>query len=135
MKNFNYSEDVKESVINFIQDEIDKLDFLESIKKQNFYDCYYDDLFIDDSITGNASGSYYCNTMKAKESCLSDIETIEDAVNDSFIDMNKHFGEWEYIDVSARCYVLSSVLSEIESDIYDFYDNTIESIVEFINNT
>lgn len=135
MKNFSYSEDVKNSVIEFIQNEIDKVEFLDCIKNQNFYDCYYDDLFNDDSITGNLSGSYYCNTQKAKEACLSDIDTIEDAVNESFIDMNKHFGEWKYIDVSTRCYILSSVMAEIENDVNEFYDNTIDAIVEFINET
>lgn len=32
------------------------------------WDAFYEDLFMDDSVTGNASGSYWFNSKKAEES-------------------------------------------------------------------
>lgn len=32
------------------------------------WDAFYEDLYIDDSVTGNASGSYWFNSKKAEES-------------------------------------------------------------------
>lgn len=56
---YNYLEAVKEDVREYINNEIKLLDFssLEELEEK-----LNDDLWINDNVTGNASGSYYCNS-------------------------------------------------------------------------
>lgn len=71
MTKYNYLEAVKEDVKNYIDSEINFTDFdsLEELEEK-----LNDELWIEDSVTGNASGSYYCNAYKAEESII--FETV-----------------------------------------------------------
>lgn len=62
MTKYNYMEAVKEDVKNYIDSEINFEDFdsLEELEEK-----LNDELWTEDSVTGNASGSYYCNSYKA----------------------------------------------------------------------
>ena len=81
----------------------------------------YDDLWTEDSVTGNGSGSYYFNTAKAKEAISEYIWT------DSFKDMCDECGlrdGWvfndgpEAIDVSIRCWMLG----DVRGDAQDYFN-------------
>lgn len=83
-------------------------------------------LWTDDSITGNASGSYTFNREEAKNYVLADIDTVREALQEFGTDAGtiaeKFLDEdWEYFDVTARCYILgqavAEVLDELEEDI------------------
>ena len=80
---------------------------------------FEDDCWIDDSVTGNASGSYTFNAFKAQEN-------ISDLIwNDELLEMFNEFGYEriplekgaEFIDVSIRCFLLSEVIAENEKEI------------------
>lgn len=43
-------------------------------------------------------------------------DIVKDAIKEFEIDMSKHYGDWEFLDVSARCYVLGSCISEIKNE-------------------
>lgn len=75
----------------------------------------YDDLWVADSVTGNASGSYTFSTYKAKEN-------IKDIIfDDELLDLFEEFGYdhiplekgAEWIDVSIRCFLLGEALDEV----------------------
>ena len=111
MDMYDYYEAVKEDVLNYIEDEVDTdgIDF-EELETQ-----LYDDLFTEDSVTGNASGSYTFNYAQAQEY----VEDNKDLIRE----MCSEFGneeqvknwwfsdDYESIDVSLRCYVLGSAIS------------------------
>lgn len=82
----------------------------------------YDDLFCDDSVTGNASGSYTFSSAKALEYLVDDgFEHVRDMVEEFGVDektLADHICDWEWFDVSIRCYLLSSVLSDVLDDLY-----------------
>lgn len=61
---YNYLETVKEDVKEYIAENIDISEFgdIEELKEK-----LNEDLWINDSVTGNASGSYTCNRAKAKK--------------------------------------------------------------------
>jgi hypothetical protein len=75
--------------------------------------------WISDSITGNGSGSYFCNSAKAAEA-IGDLIWDEDLK-----DMFSNFGYEsvpmekgpEFIDVSIRCFLLDECISEIEDEL------------------
>lgn len=89
------------------------------------FDEIYDDMFVSDSITGNGSGSYTFNATQAREN-------IKDVIfDDEFLWYLRDFGEnivdlfqqgAEGIDVSARCFALSAVSSQIE----DYFNDWME---------
>lgn len=105
-----------------------KLDAMDAIKENLEYndswDEMYDSLFMDDSVTGNSSGSYYFNTAKAAEA-VSGIIFDSDAV-DEFKAMGYDCIPTEEgaetCDVIARCICLGLVSGELE----EYYDSLTE---------
>lgn len=110
--------------------EMVKTDLMEAIKngdyntedyrgnREGFEEMLQDEAWIDDSITGNASGSYYFNSWEAKEAVLADMETVKEALREFCCDPSE-IGErflnedWEWLDVTARCYVLGQAVYEV----------------------
>lgn len=104
---YDYFENVKEDVKDYIKENYDNL---EDVNR----DSLYDDLFIEDSVTGNASGSYYCSTWKSEEAICHNMDLLGEALEcfgyeEGFNAMEKG-AEW--CDVTIRCYVLSQVIDE-----------------------
>ena len=91
-----------------------KNDALEYIKENNLQDKsqdeLYDELFLADSVTGNASGSYYCNTYKAEEALTHNLDLLKEALNEFGCNFNDALERGaEYCDVTIRCYVLGQI--------------------------
>lgn len=94
------------------------------------WDVVYDNLFVDDAVTGNGSGSYFFNAYRAKEN-------IKDAIFDDYIlvalenmgvDKEEVFSQmlnkdYETLDVMIRCAVLSDVYGDIEAYFHDCQSN------------
>lgn len=89
--------------------------------KSDLFDELYDDLFIDDSVTGNGSGSYTFSTWEAEQNLCHNMELLRDAC----AEFGGNMAEWiergaEYCDVSIRCYLLGeclySALDELEQE-------------------
>ena len=58
MERYDYEEEVLNDVIEYIRDHYDINELKENLEdKDEFYQDLYDDLFVSDSVTGNASGS------------------------------------------------------------------------------
>lgn len=65
MENYNYLEAVTADVLDYIKDEIDLAEWKGN--RDGLEEKLNDDLWTVDSVTGNASGSYYCNAWRAEE--------------------------------------------------------------------
>ena len=95
---------------NFVYYLEDNYDFNDA------WDAFYEDLFRDDSVTGNASGSYWSNSKKAEES-LGEFIWDEDIIwllgemGYTIEDVIKRGPE--ATDVIIRCAMLSSVCEDI----------------------
>ena len=81
-------------------------------------------MWTEDSVTGNASGSYTFNRWKARDFVLDNIEDLSEAtyelgvtdaeVGEKFLEEN-----WEWMDVMIRCYYLSQAISDVLDGFYD----------------
>lgn len=92
----------------------DITDYLNETNERDF-DTLYDEMFMADSITGNASGSYTFSTWQAEENLAHNWELIKQALIEfgvSSIDLENFFSA-ESLDVTIRCYLLSEVLTEV----------------------
>lgn len=62
---YDYLEQVTADVRDYVEQEIDLTEWAGD--RDGLEEKLNDDLWTCDSVTGNASGSYYCNTWKAEE--------------------------------------------------------------------
>lgn len=76
----------------------------------------YDDLWVDDSVTGNASGSYTFCRATAKEYVMDNFDLITEALTEfgglEELGTNLANDEWEFLDVTIRCYLLSDAIEK-----------------------
>lgn len=112
MKEFKYIHDVTAAVVDHIHDCIAAEDFAD---REALAEYLNDELWTDDAVTGNASGSHTFNRCKAREYVLADFETVCDALREFCVEadeIGRRFlsEDWEWLDVTARCYVLSMAI-------------------------
>lgn len=87
------------------------------IKNDNDFDSFYDDLWTNDSVTGNGSGSYYFSSYNAKKAVSEIIwdEEFEDMCREWGMDGADLLAKGpEGLDVCLRCYALGFVRNELE---------------------
>ena len=118
MEQYNYLEAVIEDVKQYIEDEIDLTEWRGN--RDGLEEQLNDYLFVNDSVTGNASGSYYCNTWKAEEALAHNLELIEEVAEEWGIEPTisagyEHGAEWW--DVTIRCYYLGQAIGEVLDDL------------------
>ena len=109
MENYNYFENVKEDVKNYILENYTKEELAEGIDEGELYD----NAFLSDSVTGNASGSYTFNTWQAEENIAYNMDILADAMAEFCESVGDAIEKGaEFCDVSIRCYVLGQVIGE-----------------------
>lgn len=123
MEKYNYLEAIKADVRTYIDDEINLDDFSGPAEdredlRQELEEKLNDDLWIADSVTGNASGSYYCNAWKAEEALCHNWDLLAEALEE----FGGDFGEAvkrgaEYCDVTIRCYLLGQAIAAALDDL------------------
>ena len=101
-----------------IREWIDENDFFTGRNVDYIEDDLVDALWAEDSVTGNGSGSYTFSTAKAKEYVLENTDLCREALTEFCTepqDIADHFlnGDWEWFDVTIRCYLLSRAVSEV----------------------
>ena len=110
MTNYNYLENIKADVKEYINNEINLKDFTDREElEQNLNDT----LWTEDSVTGNASGSYYCNSWKAEEALAHNWDLLAEAMKEfgCEVDLLEKGAEWA--DVTIRCYLLGQAIGEV----------------------
>lgn len=105
--------DAKEAILeNMEYWDFDDRDELEQVAN--------DELWADDSVTGNASGSYYCNAWKTEEALCHNWDLLADAIAEFGGDTDILQQGAESCDVTIRCYLLgqaiSAALDELEEE-------------------
>ena len=123
MEKYNYFEAVKNAVLDYINENEIKV---TTSNKEELADSLNDDLWTNDSVTGNGSGSYFFNTWKAEEALCHNLDLLGEACEEfgSTADLLKDGAE--ACDVTIRCYLLpqaiSEALDELEEDDEDEED-------------
>lgn len=105
-KYYDYREAVRKDILEYLREYGHDYD---GLSREDAEETLYDTLWVEDSVTGNGSGSYTFNTNKAEEYLCGNWDLIQEIVDEFDIDMRK--GP-EYIDVSIRCYLLGEELND-----------------------
>ena len=122
MEKYNYREAICEDIREYIKYhyEEDELRY-EMNDRDRFEEYLNDDLWADDSVTGNGSGSYFFSTWKAEEAICHNYDLLSEAMSEFGCEPNDLSKGAEWADVTIRCYLLNQciheVLDEIEEDV------------------
>ena len=107
---YDYREVVKNDIKEYLDEHCEKGKRITDKER----DSLYDDMFVSDSVTGNASGSYTFNSWEAEENVCHNLDLLGEAVEEfggGDVLAEKMSGEWA--DVTIRCYLLGQLLDEV----------------------
>lgn len=130
---YNYYEALSRDIRAYIDEEIDFDEWRGD--REGLETELNDVLWSEDSVTGKSSGSYTCNSWRAEENICHNLDLLAEALNDLGEDMNYLLDHGaEAADVIIRCYLLSSVISEVLDDYYTYelYENEEEDCEEAV---
>lgn len=111
---YEYRKAVTADIIDYIRDEVKASDYENREALSEFLN---DELWTCDSVTGNGSGSYTFNAYKAMEYVFADPDTVTESLEEFCVEAktiaDKFLSQdWEYFDVTARCYVLRQAIED-----------------------
>lgn len=128
---YNYFEAVKADVKQWIEDNMDiEFDIMNgNYNDRDDIEQYLNDtLWTEDSVTGNASGSYTFNTYEAEENICHNLDLLAEACEEFGADAGEVLKKGaENADVTIRCYLLGQAIAEALDEIQDDIDEAIEA--------
>lgn len=127
MKNttdYNYMEAMTEDIREYINNEITLSDYSDRDELEEHLN---DTLWTEDSITGNASGSYTFNTYKAEEYICHNLDLLAEACEEFGDDIGRAVKNGaESCDVTIRCYLLGQAIVEVLDDMEEELEKIFE---------
>lgn len=123
MSKYNYYEAVHDDVAWTVFGKYNNEQIVTNLRndEEKFKEILHDDLFSEDFVTGNGSGSYTMNRAKAEENVNHNWDLFSEALNnfnDSFD--NYIYGDtlnFEKIDVVIRCYLLRDAVNIVVDEL------------------
>ena len=110
MERYDYYQAVKDDIKQYIEDHDVKV---TTSNREELESSLYDEMFISDSVTGNASGSYTFNTWQAEENLCHNLDLLKEAFSEFGEPSFDMLESAESCDVTIRCYLLSQCLGEV----------------------
>ena len=127
---YNYMNAMTEDIRDYITENINREDYTED--RDGLEEYLNDTLWTEDSVTGNASGSYTFNRETAKEYVLDNTDLLKEAYTE--LGQREKIADvicdedWESADVTIRCYLLGQAIAEVLDDLDSdgYFDSTEE---------
>ena len=121
---YNYKEQIRADVKEWIEDNKEQI---EGLDRHDAFEVVYDSCWVDDSVTGNASGSYTFSRWEARQNFFNDEDSeeyIDQMIEDGFtcresVGRAVQESQWELLDVSIRCWLLCDAVSDVLDEYYD----------------
>ena len=127
---YDYESAVLEDVKQHIRENYEAAEFIERAEdeREELEEELNDACWIDDSVTGNASGSYTFNSWKAEQYVAHNLDLLGDALSefgyDSDFSVLSKGAEW--CDVTIRCYLLGQVIPQAIDEMVDEFSEELE---------
>lgn len=117
MERYNYEKAVENDVREWIKENSKQLDFSD---RGELEERLNEELWITDSVTGNASGSYTFSTWEAEENLCHNFDLLGEALQE-FGCGPEYITEKgpEACDVTIRCYLLGQSITAVLDDYYN----------------
>lgn len=127
MEKYDYLSAVESDVREYIENNVNFHDYsdLDEMKED-----LNEKLFVDDSVTGNASGSYTFNAWKAEEYLCHNLDLLAEA-NEEFGGSSDILSDGaEMCDVTIRCYLLRQAIENVAPDMWQDWEDSQEESEE-----
>lgn len=108
---YNYLESMTEDILDYIRDN-----YTEADREEGFdalYETLTDELWAEDSVTGNGTGKYFETEEEARDAAFSNTPLLIEAISefgDNPNDYKRALLEPHYADVTIRCGLLGTAL-------------------------
>lgn len=111
---YNYNKAMKSDILDYIHDNASDLRAVCD-DWDDLDECLNDRLLLEDTVTGNGSGSYTFNSAAALWYVGDNIDLLREAAEafDIVAEIGEHVGDWEWCDVIIRCHLLPQVIAEV----------------------
>lgn len=123
MEKYDYLSAVESDVREYIENNVNFHDYsdLDEMKED-----LNEKLFVEDSVTGNASGSYTFNNWKAEEYLCHNLDLLAEA-NEEFGGSSDILSDGaEMCDVTIRCYLLGQAIENVAPDMWQDWEDSQE---------
>lgn len=123
MEKYDYLSAVESDVREYIEYNVNFHDYsdLDEMKED-----LNEKLSVDDSVTGNASGSYTFNAWKAEEYLCHNLDLLAEA-NEAFGGSSDILSDGaETCDVTIRCYLLGQAIENVAPDMWQDWEDSQE---------
>lgn len=125
---YNYFEavcdDVREVILESWADRFAEFETLAELRE-----ALNDELWADDRVTGNGSGSYTFSTWKAEEYLAHNWDVLEEACAELGADMGEEVKKGaENVDVLIRCYYLGAAIKKVLPDFEKYFNAVHEKV-------
>ena len=113
---YDYLENEKEDVLNFLDENVDlERDFSDGegyLYVDSLREFLENSLWLEDSVTGNASGSYTFNREEARGYVEDNKELLKEAYQELEGDLSEDYinSDYEKMDVTIRCCLLDQAI-------------------------
>lgn len=109
MDRYDYREHEIQDVKDWISENIDPKDYADSDELAQYLN---ETLFNEDSVTGNASGSYTFSSWEAEENICHNLNLLFEAEENFGYENNMLKINAESCDVTIRCYLLAECIDK-----------------------
>lgn len=123
MEKYDYLSAVESDVREYIENNVNFHDYsdLDEMKED-----LNEKLFVEDSVTGKASGSYTFNTWKAEEYLCHNLDLLAEA-NEAFGGSSDILSDGaEMCDVTIKCYLLGQAIENVAPDMWQDWEDSQE---------
>lgn len=130
MERYDYREEMAKDIRAYIEEDYSTEEIAEKLayERDDWETELYDNMFIADSVTGNASGSYTCNAWQAEENICHNFDLLDEAIEEFGGGCDVLKDGAETCDVTIRCYLLGEVLNEVLDEMEGEYEEEIEKV-------
>lgn len=107
---YNYRDEMYNDVLEAVKEyDLSQFEDIEECEEK-----LNENLYIQDTVTGNASGSYFCNAYAAEEAICHNLDILEEALEEFGEDWNDAFKYGaESADILIRCYLLGEIIADV----------------------
>lgn len=117
MERYDYEEAVFNDVMEYLEENYNPEEAPEDM--DSFVEELHDDLWCDDNVTGNGSGSYWFSTYKAEEALCHNLDLLGEAFEEFGCDGDLLKSGAEACDVTIRCYLLGQSIQRAVEEFFD----------------
>ena len=127
MEKYDYLSAVESDVREYIENNVDFHDYSDLDEMEEDLN---EKLFVEDSVTGNASGSYTFNAWQAEEYLCHNLDLLAEASEEFGGNSDILSDGAEACDVTIRCYLLGQAIGNVAPDMWQDWEDSQEDSEE-----